>query len=151
LDNVRFGPKANIAFMLVRCLLRPRLLHTAGGLFDQCGDSAGVGDINCVAARYLNDGGPGSFRHELLCGIRNHLVIADLEIPAGLGFSSRLRDRAGKGVDTPRYLRVGHESGGHRINVAGEGIREFGLVKKQIAVLRWQNRRHRGAGWRIGD
>jgi hypothetical protein len=74
-----------------------------------------------------SDGGAG---HELLWGIRNHLVVADLEIPAGLGLPSRLCNRAGKSVDAPGYLGIGHENGGLRIDVAGEGGREFDLVKK---------------------
>ena len=106
------------------------LFHTACSLLDQSSDGFGVRDIDCVAARDLNSRGAGAFRHELLCEVRNHLVIADLEIPARLGFPSRLCDRSGKSVDAPRYLGVGHESGGVRIDVAGEGVREFGLVKK---------------------
>jgi hypothetical protein len=113
----------------------------AGGLYDQSGDGLGVRDIDSVAARDLNNRGAGPFRHELLCRIRNHLVVADLKIPARLGLPSRLCDCAAKGVDTPRHLGVGHENGGLRIDVAGEGGREFGLVKKQVAVLGRQNRR----------
>src|SRR5207302_5120076 len=79
------------------------------------------------------------------------IVVADLEIPTGFRLPSRLCDRAAKGVDAPRHLGVGHESGGLRIDVAGEGSREFDLVKKQITVLGRQNRRHRRAGRRIGD
>jgi hypothetical protein len=37
----------------------------------------------------------------LLCGIWNHLVIADLKIPAGLGLPGRLGDRAAKGASMP--------------------------------------------------
>jgi hypothetical protein len=111
---------------------RPRagLVHTAGGPFDQGGDGIGVGDLDSVAARHVNDGGAGPLRHELLRGIRNHLVVADLEIPARLGLPSRLRDRAAKGVDAPRYLGVGYEDGGLPIDVAGEGVREFDLVQE---------------------
>jgi hypothetical protein len=106
------------------------LFDAARGLFDQVGDGLGIGDIDRVAARHLNNCGARPFRHELLGGIRNHLVVADLEIPTGFRLPRRLRDRAAKGVDAPRHLGVGHESGGLRIDVAGEGSREFDLVKK---------------------
>jgi hypothetical protein len=109
----------------------------------------GFGDIDSVAARYLNDGGASPSRHELLREIRNHLVVADLEIPARFGLPSWLRDRAAKGLDSLGYLGVGHESSGLRIDVAGEGVREFDLVRKRVAVLGRQNRRHRRAGRRI--
>src|SRR5205823_14502037 len=33
-------------------------------------------------------------------------------------------------LDAPWYLRVGHETGGLRIDVGGEGVREFDLVEK---------------------
>src|SRR5258708_32232391 len=94
-------PSASISLVVPRGLL----FHTAGGLFDQGGNGIGVGDIDSMAARHLNDGGAGPVRHELLCGIRNHLVVADLEIPARLGLPSRLCDRAGEGVDAPRAAK----------------------------------------------
>ena len=43
-----------------------RLFYFAGGLFDKGRDGFRVGDINSVTARHLDDGGAGSFRHELL-------------------------------------------------------------------------------------
>jgi hypothetical protein len=45
-------------------------------LFDEVGDGHGIGDIDGVAARDLNNRGAGPFRDELLRGIRNHLVVA---------------------------------------------------------------------------
>jgi hypothetical protein len=59
------------------------LFDAARGLFDHVGDGLGIGDLDSVAARHLNNGGAGPFRHKLLGGIRNHFVDADLEIPIG--------------------------------------------------------------------
>jgi hypothetical protein len=65
------------------------LFDAARGLFDQVGDGLGIGDIDSVAARHLNNGGAGPFRHELLGRIRDHFVVADLEIPTGFRLPSR--------------------------------------------------------------
>src|SRR6266403_4841507 len=54
------------------------LFDAARGLFDHVGDSLGIGDIDSVGARHLNNGGAGPFRDKLLGGIRNHFVVAQL-------------------------------------------------------------------------
>ena len=110
---------------------RAGLFHAAGRLFDQGGDCIGVGDIDGVAAGYLDDGGAGPLRHELLCGIGDHLVVADEEIPAGLRLPSRLRDSAGQGVDARRYLGVGHESCSLRIDVAAKDCGNLALSRNR--------------------
>jgi hypothetical protein len=36
-----------------------------------------------MAARYLDDGGARTLRHGFLCGMGDHPVVTDEEIPAG--------------------------------------------------------------------
>ena len=127
------------------------LFQTAGRLFDQGGDGTGVGDIDSVTARHLDDGGAGPLRHELLCGIRNHLVVADLEIPARLGLPSRL-------VTAPPRASMPHGTWESAMKAAvfestspAKELRKFGLVKKQVTVPGRQNRRYGRARRRIGD
>jgi hypothetical protein len=51
---------------------KPRI--GAGGLFDQSGDSTGVGDIDSVAAKHLNDGGAGRFA--INCCAGNGIILS---------------------------------------------------------------------------
>ena len=125
--------------------LRAELFHTAGCLFDEGGNGTGIGDVDCVTARHVGDGGAGPFRHELLCRIRNHLVVADLKIPAWLGLPRRLCDRAAKSVNqVPLFaFQEGHDESVAQIfrtiaNITGGAYSKFdaGSAQRLVDLLR---------------
>ena len=64
-----------------------------------------------MAALLLDDGCAGALRHRQLCVWRDHLVLADNQIPAWLPLPGRLADRAVQRFQPTRYLGIGHERG----------------------------------------
>lgn len=99
-----------------------------------------------MTARYLGDSGPGRPRRELPRGIRNHLVVAALEIPAWFGLPGRFSNCAAKGINTPWHLGIGYECGGHqqeKDNTAGSLIiANFLLDRSDLSATATCNRTH---------
>src|SRR6476660_839155 len=104
-----------------------------------------------MAATDLDDRRARALAHGTLRGGRNHLVFRCDHVPAWLGLPSRLADSASERVNAPRDLGVRHEGCLLAVHIGGEGGGKLSLVEEQVAVLRRQDRRHRGARRRIRD
>ena len=104
-----------------------------------------LGNVKGVATRDLSDGGASLFGHRALRSNRNHPILRGYDIPAGFALPSRLRDFAIERLDSPRDLRVRHESGRSRIKVGSERRRELVAIQEEEPVLRREDRRDRCA------
>jgi hypothetical protein len=103
-----------------------------------------------MAARGLNNRRTGALGHLALERWRNHPVIGRDEIPAWLAPPCGLADRAARGLEAPRDLRVGHELSQVGVHVALRMPDGTWPVEQEKAVLRRQNRRP-GVGSQVGD
>src|SRR5215831_2937571 len=111
-------------------------MDVGGRLLDEIGDSAGVRDVDGVAAWRLHGDRPGPVRHFPLSRRRDHPVVGRDKVPAGPDLPSRCGDLAIQGSHAPRGLRVRHEGGQIRANVRCERGGKLRLVQEQEAVDR---------------
>src|SRR6266850_129940 len=126
-----------------------RCFRCTSCLFDDCGYCIRPRYIYCVTARNLVDRRPRTLGHETLRRRRNHLVLGYEQVPTRFGLPSRFTDRACQRLNAPRHLRVCHERGLFRLHVSRERRGELRLIKEEITVLWWQDRRHRCVWRRI--
>src|SRR5437870_12450437 len=129
--------------------LTRRCLRCTGGLRDDRGYCIGPRHVDRVTARNLFDCRARALGHETLGWRRNHLVLGYEQVPTRLRLPSRFTDRAAQRFDAPRNLRIGHERGLSRFHVSRERRCELRLLKEEITVLRWQDRRYRCVRWWI--